>query len=83
LYETIRLTTRRLLGRAYERFWKLPGWLVLVYIGGGPDVGRERAVGVPGGGLASKVCGAVSFLFLKCVSNENPKTVRSLVARVE
>jgi hypothetical protein len=30
LYETIRLTTRRLLGRAYERFWKLPGWLVVV-----------------------------------------------------
>jgi hypothetical protein len=34
LYEKIRLTTRRLLGGAYERFWKLPGWLVLVYIGG-------------------------------------------------
>ena len=34
MYETIRLTTRRLLGRAYERFWKLPLWLVLVYIGG-------------------------------------------------
>jgi hypothetical protein len=34
LYETMRLTTRRLLGRAYERFWKLPGWLVLVWIGG-------------------------------------------------
>jgi hypothetical protein len=36
LYETIRLTTRRLLGRAYERFWKPPVWLVLVvlWIGG-------------------------------------------------
>jgi hypothetical protein len=34
LYETIRLTTRRLLGRAYEWFWKLPVWLVLVYLGG-------------------------------------------------
>ncbi len=30
MYETIRLTTRRLLGRAYERFWKLPGWLGVV-----------------------------------------------------
>ena len=36
LYETIRLTTRRLLGRAYERFWKLPVWVVVVvlWIGG-------------------------------------------------
>jgi len=50
---------------------------------GGDDVGRERAVGVPGGGLGGKVCGAVSFLFLKRGSNGIPKTVRSLVARVE
>ena len=34
MYETIRLATRRLLGGAYERFWKLPVWSVLVYIGG-------------------------------------------------
>jgi hypothetical protein len=35
LYETIQLNTRRLLGRAYERFWKLPVWLPLavLYIG--------------------------------------------------
>ncbi|HZG62648.1 MAG TPA: hypothetical protein VEY13_03930, partial [Rubrobacteraceae bacterium] len=63
---------------------KLPGWLVVVVLWtGGDDVGRECAAGVPGGGVASKVCGAVSFLILKCVSNINPKTVRSLVARVE
>jgi hypothetical protein len=83
LHETIRLSTRRLLGGAYERFWKLPVWLTLVYIGGGDDVGRERAVSVPGGGVGGKVCGAVGFLFLQCISNGIPKTVRRLVARVE
>jgi hypothetical protein len=50
---------------------------------GGDDVGRERAVGVPGGGVAGKVCGAVSFLFLKRISNGIPKTGRRLVAKVE
>jgi hypothetical protein len=36
LYETIQLSTRRLLGRVYEWFWKLPVWVVLVmlWIGG-------------------------------------------------
>ena len=36
MYETIRITTRLLLGGAYERFWKLPVWLVLavLWIGG-------------------------------------------------
>ena len=36
MYEKIRLATRRLLGGAYERFWKLPDWLVIVvsWIGG-------------------------------------------------
>jgi hypothetical protein len=28
--EQTTLTTRRLLGRAYERFWRLPGWVVVV-----------------------------------------------------
>ena len=47
---------------------------------GGDDVGRERAVGVLGGGLAGKVRGAVGFLFLKRISNGIPMTVKSLVA---
>ena len=36
MYEKIRLTTRRLLGGTYERFWKPPRYLVLVmlWIGG-------------------------------------------------